>query len=204
MSWSRARGWYTVLRPGQHSFQSAGKFLIPAIHVAEPASEINMQVYVPTAEALATGGCRQIRRAVGCIAVNVEYRLSPEYPHPTPASDGYQALQWVVKNEDVPVEGSRQPDSTPYESYVSYQFAPMLPPVRLVWYYNLWLGKGEIRTQRAEDFRASPIVVVPKQDANLQNNNRPFAHWDGALTAARESIMEGSRNYKSARYCASA
>ena len=35
---------------------------------------------------------------VGAIVVSVEYRLSPETPHPGPVEDCYAGLQWMVKN----------------------------------------------------------------------------------------------------------
>ncbi|EFX00403.1 alpha beta hydrolase fold-3 domain containing protein [Grosmannia clavigera kw1407] len=47
----------------------------------------------------------------------------------------------------------------PYDSYLSCEFAPMLPIARLVWFYNLWLGTGPDRDQRAADVRASPITA---------------------------------------------
>ncbi|KAI0201945.1 alpha beta hydrolase fold-3 domain-containing protein [Astrocystis sublimbata] len=57
----------------------------------------------------------------------------------------------------VPVEGSCK--EGPYESYVSNEFAPMLPLSRLVWFYNYWLGTGPEREDRAKDFRASPLLA---------------------------------------------
>ncbi|KAI2630071.1 alpha beta hydrolase fold-3 domain-containing protein [Xylaria nigripes] len=58
----------------------------------------------------------------------------------------------------VPVEGSAK--DTPYESYVTNEFAPMLPLSRLVWFYNYWLGTGPERAERARDFRASPMLAT--------------------------------------------
>lgn len=40
----------------------------------------------------------------------------------------------------VPVEGSCDPETTPYESLITNEFAPCLPLNRLRWFYNLWLG----------------------------------------------------------------
>ncbi|KAH8897629.1 alpha beta hydrolase fold-3 domain-containing protein [Thozetella sp. PMI_491] len=227
---------YNADRP-QYSFPTAK---VTGLPVNGPDGEINVEVYVPTADAAARGGlekdrkppavinfhgggfvigglkadeswCRQVCQAVGCIMINVEYRLSPEYPHPTPVMDGYQALQWVVKNAAmlkvdtsriavsglsgggriaaVCAAGARRPvyaeacvailivpvidgrympeedsaklsEDLPYESYISCEHAPMLPLVRLIWFYNLWLGRGEIRQERANDFRASPIAAA--------------------------------------------
>ncbi|WP_018680974.1 alpha/beta hydrolase [Actinokineospora enzanensis] len=35
---------------------------------------------------------------LGVVAVNVEYRLSPEHPHPAPVEDCYAGLVWMSKN----------------------------------------------------------------------------------------------------------
>lgn len=35
---------------------------------------------------------------MGVVAVNVDYRLSPEHPFPTPVNDTWDALQWTVRN----------------------------------------------------------------------------------------------------------
>lgn len=37
---------------------------------------------------------------LGVVAVNVEYRLSPEHPHPAPVEDCYAGLVWTVKNAE--------------------------------------------------------------------------------------------------------
>lgn len=198
-----------------------------------------MQVYVPTPDAVAKTGlerdgllpalvnfhgggfviggldsdeplCRKICQGVGCIVVNVGYRLAPEYPHPIPATDSWEALKWTFRTAEnlkidkqrvgvsglsagaciaaalaimardepslpdlavqllivpvidaryVPTEGSCDPEKTPYQSYIDFEHAPMLPLNRLIWFYNLWLGTDESRKEKAEDFRASPIVA---------------------------------------------
>lgn len=135
--------------------------------------------------------CRQACQSLGCVIVNVDYRLSPEYPHPVPVIDSWRALNWVfasatvlgidvsrvsvggmsaggniaavlalMAREDpslpklvmqllvvplvdvrfVPIEGSCDPETTPYESLIKNEFAPCLPLNRLRWFYNLWLG----------------------------------------------------------------
>ena len=38
---------------------------------------------------------KAIVAAVGCAAVSVDYRLSPETPHPGPVEDCYAALKWL-------------------------------------------------------------------------------------------------------------
>lgn len=219
--------------------QEVGSATVYQIPVSEPAGEIAVEVFVPTQDAISRGGlsrnnrlpalvnfhgggfvighlktddcmCRKICQKTGCIIVNVDYRLSPEFPHPTPVMDSYDALKWAVQNSQrlgidetrlavsgysaggciaavlallarddpsmprlalqvpivpvldaryVPEEGSCDPEKVPYESYVSCEFAPMLPLARLVWFYNLWIGKGSERVAHANDFRASPIVA---------------------------------------------
>lgn len=210
------------------------------IPATEPVGEIAVQVITPTSDAIAKGGlsrdgrlpayldfhgggfvignlatdevfCKKVAQEVGCVAVNVAYRTSPEYPHPTPVLDSFDALKWVIDNADalnvdpsriavggysaggciaavlallarddpaipeplrlqllvvpvldarhVPEEGSCDPKTVPYESYVSLEYAPCLPLNRLRWFYNLWLGRGEQRIQKANDFRASPMVA---------------------------------------------
>ena len=38
--------------------------------------------------------CRKFT-GLGGIAVNVDYRMAPENPFPTPINDAYDALKWV-------------------------------------------------------------------------------------------------------------
>ncbi|KAI1322553.1 alpha beta hydrolase fold-3 domain-containing protein [Xylariaceae sp. FL0255] len=176
---------------------------------------------------------RQICQNVGCIVVNVGYRTAPEFPHPTPAIDSWDALKWVFANASklnidpsrvavsglsaggclaavlsilardepgipplklqllivplfdvryVPMEGSARPD-VPYESYVENEFAPMLPLSRLVWFYNYWLGAGPEREERANDFRASPLLAG--SHANLAPASIRSAEVDPLVSEAR-------------------
>lgn len=209
------------------------------VPVTEPPGEIAVQVITPTADAISAGGlqkdgllpayldfhgggfvigtlatdqvfCQNAAQHVGCAVVNVEYRTSPEYPHPTPVMDSFDALRWVVREAGslgidasrlavgglsaggciaaalaimarddpgipplrhqllivpvldaryVPEEGSCDPAAVPYESYVRLEFAPCLPLQRIRWFYNLWLGTGAERVERANDFRASPMAA---------------------------------------------
>ncbi|KAI1104467.1 alpha/beta hydrolase fold protein [Jackrogersella minutella] len=107
------------------------------IPVSNPAGEIAIQVYVPTPEAIASGGleregllpalvnyhgggfvigglesdvslCRSLCQRVGCIIVNVDYRLAPEYPHPISVTDSWEALKWTFKSaETLKIDPSR-------------------------------------------------------------------------------------------------
>ncbi|KAI1091937.1 alpha/beta hydrolase fold protein [Rostrohypoxylon terebratum] len=209
------------------------------IPVSDPPGEIAVQVYVPTPDAIASGGlehggllpayvnyhgggfvigglesdvsfCRNVCQRAGIIIVNVDYRMAPEYPHPVSATDSWQALKWTFENAEklkidrsrvgvgglsaggciaavlallardepgipdlavqllivpvidaryIPTEGSCDPAKTPYKSYIDFEFAPMLPLNRLVWFYNLWLGTDGSREEKVKDFRASPIVA---------------------------------------------
>ncbi|KAI1204641.1 alpha/beta hydrolase fold protein [Annulohypoxylon truncatum] len=214
------------------------------IPVSNPPGEIAVQVYVPTPDAIASGGlehdgllpalvnfhgggfviggldsdeslCRNLCQGVGSIIVNVDYRLAPEYPHPISATDSWEALKWTFANAGrlkidpervgvsglsaggciaavlallardepsvpnlavqllivpvidaryIPTQGSCDPAKTPYRSYIDFEFAPMLPLNRLIWFYNLWLGTDESRVEKANDFRASPIVAESHAD----------------------------------------
>jgi len=42
--------------------------------------------------------CRQACQALGCIILNVDYRMAPEYPHPVPIMDCWTALKWTFAN----------------------------------------------------------------------------------------------------------
>ncbi|TGJ88743.1 hypothetical protein E0Z10_g49 [Xylaria hypoxylon] len=81
----------------------------------------------------------------------------------------------------VPVEGSCK--GGPYESYVSNEFAPMLPLSRLVWFYNYWLGTGPDREERAKDFRASPLLAESHE--NLAPSSIRAAEVDPLVSEAK-------------------
>lgn len=40
--------------------------------------------------------CRHLANAVGCVVINVGYRLAPEHKHPAAADDAFAVLQWVM------------------------------------------------------------------------------------------------------------
>lgn len=44
--------------------------------------------------------CRQACQALGVIIVNVDYRLAPEFPHPVPLMDSWEALKWVFASAE--------------------------------------------------------------------------------------------------------
>lgn len=44
--------------------------------------------------------CRQACQEVGCVILNVDYRLAPDYPHPIPLTDCWAALKWAFKSAD--------------------------------------------------------------------------------------------------------
>ncbi|TVY51993.1 AB hydrolase superfamily protein [Lachnellula cervina] len=131
------RSKYTfTIAPGPHPEVGCVKeYRIP---VSEPAGEITIQLFAPTVEAIAAGGlrtadgklpahldyhgggfvigtlksdeswCRQACQAVGCIILNVDYRLAPEFPHPIPLTDSWAALKWVFAHaEELRIDTSR-------------------------------------------------------------------------------------------------
>ena len=107
-----------------------GSTKIYKIPVTNPSGEIAVKIYNPTEEAITKGGlktkdgklpahidyhgggfvignlgsddswCRQVCQTLGCIVLNVDYRLSPEFPHPVPAMDSWAALLWTFKEAD--------------------------------------------------------------------------------------------------------
>jgi acetyl esterase/lipase len=44
--------------------------------------------------------CRQACQKVGCIILNVEYRMAPDFPHPVPLTDSWAALKWAFENAE--------------------------------------------------------------------------------------------------------
>jgi acetyl esterase/lipase len=44
-----------------------------------------------------TDFCRSLVTAFRVVVVNVDYRLAPEHPFPTPINDAWDALQWVSR-----------------------------------------------------------------------------------------------------------
>jgi acetyl esterase/lipase len=44
--------------------------------------------------------CRQICQDVGCILLNVDYRIAPEFPRPVPLTDSWAALRWAFSNAE--------------------------------------------------------------------------------------------------------
>lgn len=45
--------------------------------------------------------CRQACQEVGCIVVNVDYRMAPEFPHPVPLTDSWAALKFVFSEAEM-------------------------------------------------------------------------------------------------------
>lgn len=115
-----------------------GNVKIHRVAVSNPDGEISVQVFFPTAEAIEKGGlkskdgklpahvnyhgggfvigglqsdeswCRQVCQAVGCIVLDVDYRLAPEYPHPVPLTDSWAALKWAFDSaEELGIDQSR-------------------------------------------------------------------------------------------------
>lgn len=41
--------------------------------------------------------CKRIAAEVGCVVFDVDYRLAPEHPYPTPVEDCWTAFQWVSR-----------------------------------------------------------------------------------------------------------
>jgi acetyl esterase/lipase len=48
--------------------------------------------------ALAIPFCRNLVQRFNAVCVNVDYRLAPEHPFPTPINDCWDALQWAASN----------------------------------------------------------------------------------------------------------
>lgn len=110
--------------------------------------------------------------AGGCIAASVSW-LASQSELPVPALQ--VLIVPVLDARYVPPSGSCDAATVPYKSYVDYEYAPMLPLHRLVWFYNLWLGEGAIREKRANDHLASPIL------AELNDRFAPVVIYSGQI-----------------------
>jgi acetyl esterase len=52
--------------------------------------------------------CRAAAQTLDAVVVNLDYRLAPEFRHPTQIEDAYAALKWIVANaDDLGVDPSR-------------------------------------------------------------------------------------------------
>jgi len=58
--------------------------------------------------------CMYVYSAVGCIVVNVEYRLAPEFPFPTSIDDGCTVARWVLEHKTI--VGIRLHNQTSYRA----------------------------------------------------------------------------------------
>jgi len=114
----------------QGPLPEVGEIKIFKVPVSNPTGVINIQFFFPSEEAIKEGSlqdktgklpahvnyhgggfvigglgsdeswCRQACQALGCIILNVDYRLAPEYPHPVPLTDSWAALQWTFNSAD--------------------------------------------------------------------------------------------------------
>lgn len=56
--------------------------------------------FVLTSADLTEDVTRRLSRDLGAVVVSVDYRLSPEHPHPAPAEDAAAVLDWVYEHID--------------------------------------------------------------------------------------------------------
>jgi acetyl esterase/lipase len=134
--YNASRSTYTFpITPGP--YPEVGSVKIYTIPVSEPEGEIQIQVFFPSKEAIVKGGlqtdaglpahidyhgggfvignlksdeswCRQVCHELGCIVLNVDYRLAPEYSHPVPLTDCWAALKWAVtSSKELGIDSSR-------------------------------------------------------------------------------------------------
>ncbi|KAH8646953.1 alpha beta hydrolase fold-3 domain-containing protein [Tricladium varicosporioides] len=135
--YNKDRSKYTFqICPGP--YPEVGNIRIYKVTVPDPDGQIDVQVFFPTEDAISKSGlknkngklpahvnyhgggfvignlktdeswCRQICQALGCIIVNVDYRLAPEFPHPIPLTDSWAALEWTFsKASELGIDSSR-------------------------------------------------------------------------------------------------
>ena len=46
--------------------------------------------------------CRKVVTELDCVVIDVDYRLAPEHPFPTPVHDAYDALKRVSVDAQIP------------------------------------------------------------------------------------------------------
>ncbi|MSR15540.1 MAG: alpha/beta hydrolase [Gammaproteobacteria bacterium] len=125
-----------------------------------------------------------IAKAAGCRALNVDYRLAPEHPHPAPVNDAVTAYRWLlaqgIKPSAIAIAGDSAGGGLCLATALKLRDLGVALPAALV-PISPWTdmeGTGESMKTRAEfDMIVSPAAIAQIAGAFLQGTSArdPYA-----------------------------
>ncbi len=125
-----------------------------------------------------------IAKATGCRALNVDYRLAPEHPHPAAVNDAVTAYQWLlaqgIKPQAIAIAGDSAGGGLCLATALKLRDMGLPLPAALV-PISPWTdmeGAGEsMKTRVAHDMIVSPLAITQLSGVFLQGGSTrdPYA-----------------------------